>query len=201
LVPTSAIDDRVSFSKKGKKKKEKKRKEKTPFIPTFTMSILNVANMASHLCNASKANLGITSVKNTKYNLRLAMALHRSGFVSHVYRAGRTPPTLDQMASKTPELVTNANVADMRIWLAMKYWDGKPVLSKVKMVSTPKRLMTVKIEELAKLTRGFPAKLEGGVVEGLNLGECMYLGTDKGLLEAREALTRKIGGLLLCRAS
>lgn len=83
----------------------------------------------------------------------------------------------------------------------MKYWDGKPVLNNVSMISTSKRLMTVKTEELARLTRGFPAKLDGGVVQGLNLGECMFLSTSKGVLEAREALSRQVGGLLLCRAS
>lgn len=164
-------------------------------------SVHSLANMASHLRNASRASLGITSVKNTKTNLYLAMALHRSGFFSNVYRAGPTPPTLEQMVSQVPEQVTNANAANMRIWLGMKYWDGKPVLNNVSMISTSKRLMTVKTEELARLTRGFPAKLDGGVVQGLNLGECMFLSTSKGVLEAREALSRQVGGLLLCRAS
>ncbi|KAK7223899.1 hypothetical protein V2G26_011902 [Clonostachys chloroleuca] len=164
-------------------------------------SILNVANMASHLRNVSKARLGITSVKNTKYNMRLALALYRSGFISNVYRGGPTPPTLEDMVSKEPEVVTNLNAARMRLWLGMKYWDGKPVLSSVTMISTPKRIMTVGIDQLAKLTRGFSAKLDGGVVRGLNLGECMYVGTDKGVLEAREALARKVGGVLICRAS
>lgn len=164
-------------------------------------SILNIAHMTSHLRNVSKAKLGLTSVQNTKFNLYLALALHRSGFISSVYRAGTVPPTLEQMASVAPETVTNANAAKMRIWLGLKYWDGKPVLNSATMVSKPKRLMTVTIDELAKLTRGFPAKLKGGVVQGLNMGECMYLATDKGVLEAREALARKVGGLVLCRVS
>ena len=42
------------------------------------MGIANVVNMASHLRNASKARLGITSVPNTKYNLSVALALHRA---------------------------------------------------------------------------------------------------------------------------
>ncbi|KAF5017078.1 hypothetical protein F66182_11045 [Fusarium sp. NRRL 66182] len=164
-------------------------------------SIQNIANMCSHIQNASKARLGITSVKNCKYNLQLALALHRSGFFSTVYRSGPNPPTLEQMVSEAPELVTNANVAKQRLWLGLKYWDGKPVLGKANAISTPKRLMTANIKELARLTRGFPTKVSGGVVPGLNLGECMFVSTSKGVLEAREALARKAGGLLVCRVS
>ncbi|GAO16720.1 hypothetical protein UVI_02002660 [Ustilaginoidea virens] len=164
-------------------------------------SILNVAHMCSHLQNASKSRLGITSVKNSKYNLHLALAMHRSGFFSAVYRAGPHPPTMEQMVSETPEQVTSANVSRMRIWLGMKYWNGKPVLSKAHLISKPSRLMTANIDELGRLTRGFPANLKGGVVPGLNLGECMFVATSRGVLEAREALARKVGGLLICRVS
>ncbi|KAH6885962.1 ribosomal protein S8 [Thelonectria olida] len=164
-------------------------------------SVVNVANMCSHLQNASKARLGITSIKNCKYNLQLALALHRSGFFSSVYRAGPNPPTPEQMVAQAPEPVTHANVAQMRLWLGLKYWDGKPVLSNARAISTPKRVLTVDILELARLTRGFPTKLKGGVVQGLNLGECMYVSTSRGVLEAREALARKTGGVLMCRVS
>ncbi|KAG5951334.1 hypothetical protein E4U53_003330 [Claviceps sorghi] len=164
-------------------------------------SIVHIAHMCSHLQNASKARLGITSVPNTKYNLRLALAMHRSGFFSAVYRAGPHPPTMQQMMSEPPEQVTTANVATRRIWLGLKYWDQKPVLSKAQAISKPSRLMTVNLKELGKLTRGFPAKLKGGVVPGLNLGECMFVSTSLGVLEVREALSRKVGGLLICRTS
>lgn len=164
-------------------------------------SILNIAHMCSHLQNASKARLGLTSIQSTKYNLQLAIALHRQGFFSSVYRAGPHPPTPEQMISQAPEPVTTANVANRRLWVGLKYWDGKPVLSKATMISKPSRLMTVEVSELARLTRGFPATLKGGVVPGLNLGECMFLATSRGVLESREALARKVGGLLMCRVS
>ncbi|KAK0387161.1 hypothetical protein NLU13_5474 [Sarocladium strictum] len=164
-------------------------------------SITNIANTCSHLQNASRARLALTSIPSNKYNLHFALALHRSGFFSSVYRAGPHPPTAEQMASVPPEPVTAANVATRRLWLGLKYWDGKPVLSKANVISKPSRLMTVNIEQLAKLTRGFPAKLDGGVVQGLNLGECMFVSTSKGVLEAREALAKKLGGVLMCRVS
>lgn len=157
--------------------------------------------MCSHLQNASKARLAITSIPSTKYNLHVSLALHRAGFLSHVYRAGPKPPTLEAMVTQEPEVVTTANVSRMRLWLGLKYWEGKPVLSNASMISKPSRLMTANIQELGRLSRGFPAKLKGGVVPGLNLGECMFVSTSQGVLEAREALSRKVGGLLLCRAS
>ncbi|KAG9256151.1 ribosomal protein S8 [Emericellopsis atlantica] len=164
-------------------------------------SVQTISNMCSHLQNVSKARLAITSVPNNKFNLNLALALHRSGFLSHVYRAGPKPPTLEQMITQEPEKVTTANVAQMRLWLGMKYWDGKPVLSQATPISKPSRLMTVNIAELGKLTRGLSAHLKGGVVPGLNLGECLYVATSQGVLESREALARKLGGLLLCRTN
>lgn len=164
-------------------------------------SILNIANMCSHLQNASKARLAITSVKNCKYNLSLALALHRSGFFSSVYRTGPTPPTMEQMVSQPAEPVTHANVATMRLWLGLKYWDGKPVLSNANAISTPKRIMTADVKELGRLTRGFPTKVDGGLVQGLNLGECLFVSTSQGVLEAREALAKRMGGVLVCRVS
>lgn len=169
--------------------------------PPSMPSVQNLANMCSHLQNVSKARLAITSIPNNKYNLNVSLALHRAGFLSHVHRAGPTPPTFEQMVTEKPEIVTHANVSRMRLWLGLKYWQGQPVLSRASMISKPSRLMTVNIEQLAKLSRGFPAKLKGGVVQGLNLGECMFVGTSQGVLEAREALSRKLGGLLLCRVS
>ena len=105
------------------------------------------------------------------------------------------------MVSQVPEPVTAANAATRRLWLGLKYWDGKPVLNKANVISKPSRMMTVNIQQLAKLTRGFPAKLDGGVVQGLNLGECMFVSTSQGVLEAREALAKKMGGVLMCRVS
>ncbi|KFA54971.1 hypothetical protein S40285_04333 [Stachybotrys chlorohalonatus IBT 40285] len=164
-------------------------------------SILNIANMCSHLQNASKARLGLTSVKSTKYNLALALAMHRAGFFSAVYRAGPHPPTMEQMLTEEPEVVTTSNVATRRLWLGLKYWEGKPVLNKARAVSKPSRLMEADYVALGRISRGLNAKTPGGVVPGLSLGECLFVSTPKGVLEAREAVARKLGGLLVCRVS
>lgn len=164
-------------------------------------SILNIAHMCSHLNNASRARLGITSIKNTKYNLMLALAMHRAGFFSAIYRGGPTPPTMEQMLTEAPEPVTEANVASRRLWLGLKYWEGKPVLNRTRMVSKSQRLVTASVPELERLVRGFPSKVSGGVMPGLSMGECMFLGTDRGVLEVREALEKQVGGLVICKAS
>lgn len=161
------------------------------------MGILSINHMCSHLQNASRARLGITSIPNNKYNLRLALALHRAGFINSVTRAGLTPPPPEALLTFETEPVTTANVATRRLWLGLKYWNDQPVLKKLQAVSRPSRSVWADVEQLEKVSRGF----EAGHLKGLNLGETMFLSTDRGVLEIREALAKKIGGVVLCRVS
>ena len=69
------------------------------------------------------------------------------------------------------------------------------MLKELKPISKPSRLVTASLEELNRVARGFPA----GYMKGLQLGECMFVGTDRGVLEVREAVERKVGGLVLCK--
>lgn len=158
------------------------------------MGIHSIANACSHLQNASRARLGLTSIPNTKYNLRLMLALHRAGFISSVTRGGPSPP---EDLTAEPETVTSLNVATRRLWVGLKYWDNEPVMRNIVPVSKPSRLVTSDLKELSRVARGF----EAGYVKGLNLGETLFLSTDRGVLEVREALERKVGGLVLCRVS
>ncbi|EPE10360.1 mitochondrial 37s ribosomal protein s8 [Ophiostoma piceae UAMH 11346] len=163
------------------------------------MGILNIVNACSHLQNASRARLGLTSIPNNKYNLRLALAMHRAGFLSSVTRAGSTPPSPETIltGAHIEEEVTSDNVASRRLWLGLKYWNNEPVLKKVNTYTKPKRPVTLNVQELERVARGFSTKQ----VVGLNLGECLFLSTDRGILEIREALDKKVGGLVLCSAS
>ena len=96
------------------------------------------------------------------------------------------------------EYITRENVSSRRIWLGMKYWQSQPVLQQISSVSKPKRKINLNVSELRKVVRGE----RGGEVQGLRTpGECMFLLTDQGLLEAREALEKKVGGLVLCRVA
>lgn len=161
------------------------------------MGVLNVANACAHLQNASRARLGLTSLPNTKYNLYLALALHRAGLISSVTRAGPQPPDPATLLTAVSEPVTTANVASRRLWLGLKYVNNEPVMRNVVSISKPKRPITSKLLDLQRIARGF----ERGSVKGLKMGECLFVGTDQGVLEVREALEKKVGGLVLCRVS
>jgi ribosomal protein S8 len=160
------------------------------------MSLVNLAHVCSHLQNASKARLGLTSVPSTNLHLSLLLAMQHSGFFSSVTRGGLTPPPIDDLSSYVSEPVTQANVATRRLWLGLKYWNNEPVLGEMKMVSKPTRRIWMDIEGLGQIVRGRQA----GYVKGLTRpGECLYVTTDRGIMESRECVERKIGGMLLCR--
>ncbi|KAL2154667.1 hypothetical protein VTH82DRAFT_3343 [Thermothelomyces myriococcoides] len=137
------------------------------------MGIASVANACIHLQNASRARFGLTSIPNTKYNLRL------------------------MLPGEPEEPVTTANVSTRRIWVGLKYWNNEPVLRNVTPISRPSRLVTATVRELEKVSRGFSV----GQVKGLSLGESLFVSTDRGVLEIREALERRTGGLVLCKVS
>ncbi|KAI1089189.1 ribosomal protein S8 [Rostrohypoxylon terebratum] len=163
------------------------------------MGFINISNFCSHLQNASAARLGLTSVPFTKYNLAVAMCLHRSGFISFVTRGGPQPPDPATISTHEPEPMTTANVAKQRLWIGLKYnreGGGVPVLGTLEVISTPKRISTAKLNVLEKLSRGFDSKYQ----RGLNIGESIVVATSLGTLDIREAVAKKVGGALLCRA-
>jgi ribosomal protein S8 len=166
-----------------------------------TMSLVNLSHVCSHLTNASKARLGLTSIPNSNLHLRLTLALQNAGFISTVVRGGPTPPPphllLSHPESNDVEPVTQNNIASRRLWLGLKYWQSEPVLSKMTMISKPTRRIHMDSEGLRDIVRG----KKSGYVDGLRSpGECLFLSTDRGVLEARECVEKKLGGLILCRA-
>jgi ribosomal protein S8 len=203
------------------------------------MSLVNLAHVCSHLQNASKARLGLTSIPVSKMHVNIALGLQREGFLSSVTLGGPTPPKpfllqaqpdpeeLEKMAyrlknqpwqaypveietEKGPKNLTEKvlgkdhvqdvhvpeNPARRRLWLGLKYWQNEPVLKNMKLVSKPTRRIWLTSEDLGKITR----TRESSYVKGLtHPGECMFLTTDRGILEARECVERRLGGMALCR--
>ncbi|ORY19846.1 40S ribosomal protein-like protein S8 [Clohesyomyces aquaticus] len=202
------------------------------------MSLVNLAHVCSHLQNASKARLGLTSIPVSKLHVNLMLGLQREGFLSSVTLGGTTPPKpfLLQPTTSPEELETMAdtladepwhayptlpesqdgrkappsplgeervfdvhvplNPARRRLWLGLKYWNNEPVLRKMKLISKPTRRIWLTSEELGKITR----TRQAGFVKGLTTpGECMFVTTDRGILEARECVERRLGGMALCR--
>ena len=183
------------------------------------MSLVNLAHVCSHLTNASKARLGLTSIPWSNMHLQLAVALQKAGFISTVVRAGTEPPPAHPLLSHPTasaevqsdssedsmypnpgyeiEPITRANISSRRLWLGMKYWNSEPVLGKLSLVSKPTRRIHMDTEGLSQLVRGS----QSGLVKGLREpGECLFVSTDRGILESRECVERKVGGVLLCRA-
>ncbi|KAF1838829.1 ribosomal protein S8 [Decorospora gaudefroyi] len=195
------------------------------------MSLVNLAHVCSHLQNASKARLGLTSIPVSKMHVKLALGLQREGFLSSVTLGGPAPPKpfllqaqqdpeqLEVMAHKLAEepwlaypvgektkpplgqeqvheVHVPENPARRRLWLGLKYWQNEPVLRYMKLVSKPTRRIWLTSEDLGKITR----TRESSYVKGLtHPGECMFVTTDRGVLEARECVERRVGGMALCR--
>lgn len=160
----------------------------------------------------------------TKYHLRFALALQKQGLVSTVDVGGKrapapapppSPESRMQLVEQLQEAPWDAypdpsqrqeadrdtvdiptNPAQQRVWVGLKYWRNEPVISKIEMVSKPSRRVRVEVEDLDKIVRG----KRSSFVEGLTRpGECLFLFTKTGLLEAREAMERRVGGMVLCR--
>lgn len=166
------------------------------------MSLVNLSHVCSHLQNASKARLGFTSIPSSRLHLSLALALQQSGFISTVVRAGLEPPPahslLTHPSAEADEPVTRSNIASRRLWLGLKYWNSEPVLSQLQMVSKPTRRIWLDVKGLREVVLGRQA----GYVKGLaKPGECLFVSTDRGILEARECVERRVGGMVLCKVS
>lgn len=94
------------------------------------------------------------------------------------------------------ETITQTNRASRRLWLGMKYWDGEPVLRKMRMLSKPTKRIWLSSEDFNRIVRGKDSNYIKGMTR---VGECMFVSTDRGIMEARECAERKIGGMVLCR--
>lgn len=204
------------------------------------MSLVNLAHVCSHMQNASKARLGLTSIPVSKMHVKMALGLQREGFLSSVTLGGPTPPKPFLLQTQTaPEKVATManllksepwsafpidydanshvtrnrvdraadqdhthethvpeNAAKRRLWLGLKYWQNEPVLKHMQLISKPTRRIWLTSEDLAKIIR----TRASSYVQGLtHPGECMFITTDRGVLEARECVERRLGGMALFR--
>jgi ribosomal protein S8 len=187
------------------------------------MSLVNLAHVCSHLQNASRARLAITSIPLSNLHLSLSLQLQKAGLVSTVTIAGPTPPPASALLAHPPRqqqrraegdgaegeaaaggagghdepVVTQANRASRRLWLGLKYWNNEPVLGRMGLVSKPTRRIWMGVDDLRALARG---DRKGYVLGVRGVGECMFVSTDRGVMEIRECIERGVGGMVLCRA-
>ena len=190
------------------------------------MSLVHLGNACSHLQNASKARLGLPSVPRTKQLHALLLQMQKAGYVSNVTISGNEPPppsSLSPILSTNPaarremsghvalhdgaeqELdveeqqgVTRENISSRRLWIGLKYWNQRPVLEKMSLVSKPTRRVWIDVPGMERLIKGEKV----GYTKGLRgIGEAMYATTDQGIMEVRECVNRRMGGMLLCRVN
>ena len=188
------------------------------------MSLVHIANACSHLQNASAARLGLTSLPCTTMLHTLLLSMQKSGYIGSVTVGGPEPPpptalspVLDPFYTDEPSSssssssspspanpftrtprITQENVASRRLWIGLKYYRNEPVLRKMQCVSKPKRRFWMGVDKLEALARGD----KQGYVQGLRgVGESMFVTTDRGIMELRECIERRSGGMLLCRVN
>lgn len=150
-------------------------------------------HVCSHIQNASKARQALTSIPVTRLNLRLAMALKTEGFLSTVQPGDYGGPDPEGQVVQ----VTSSNISSRRLWLGLKYVDNERVLTKCQLLSRSNRRLYLNLRQIEDMVKGRRV----ASIAGLNMGECMFIGTDRGVFEARDAIRRRLGGEALCRVS
>lgn len=211
----------LSKTRRGRRRRGKRKRKEEIKI----MSLVLLANVCSHLQNASAARLGLTSVPSTTMIHTILLALQTSGYVGSITIGGPQPPAPGKLAPvldpfqhqnesshsitprddpksssppPSPSPITQENVASRRLWVGMKYYRNEPVLRKIGLVSKPTRRIWLKAVELEALARGD----QRSYVPGLRgVGESLYVTTDRGVMEIRECVERRIGGMLMCRVN
>ena len=116
----------------------------------------------------------------------------------HTAWGARDVPEGSRWGEVDEGVVTQENIASRRLWVGLKYWNNRPVLEKMRLVSKPTRRVWMPVLDLERLARGE----RRGYVKGLRgVGEAMFVSTDQGIMEIRECMERRIGGMLLCRVN
>lgn len=155
------------------------------------MSLVSLANVCAHLQNVSMAKAPLASIPYTRLHLQIAFGLYKEGFISSLQRGSQNGPDV------TPLEVTPDNVSTRRLWLGMKYRQGKPVLSKFHLISKPNRRVYADAEEL----RSFAAGNRFRFVKPLMPGEIVFVRPKgaKEVINLHEAVKKQVAGELLCR--
>ncbi|KAL9123489.1 MAG: hypothetical protein Q9217_007076, partial [Psora testacea] len=121
------------------------------------------------------------------------------GSAGEEHREGRGGKGEEKEKEEQEEgLVTQANIASRRLWIGLKYYRNRPVLETMRLVSKPTRRVWMGMRDLDGLVKGE----KKGYVRGLRgVGEGLFISTDRGIMEVRECVGRRLGGLVLCRVN
>lgn len=157
----------------------------------YNMSLVKLANVCAHLQNVSMARVPLAAIPYTRLHLQIALGLHKEGFISTLQRGSTAGPDI------TPVEVTPDNIATRRLWLGMKYRQGKPVLSKFQLISKPNRRVYANADELKEFASGQRFRF----VKPLMPGEIVFVRPkgSKEVINLHEAVKKQVDAELLCR--
>ncbi|GME90401.1 hypothetical protein B5S28_g481 [[Candida] boidinii] len=154
------------------------------------MSLVNLANVCSHLQNCTMAKLPMAKVPYTKLHLQIALGLYKEGFIGSVQRGSIAGPDI------TPVEVTFDNIATRRLWLGLKYRNNRPVISKFSLISKPCRRVYCDHNELKMFASGKKVRF----VQPIQPGEVVFVRSKQNdVFNLHEAVARQVDGELLCR--
>jgi small subunit ribosomal protein S8 len=121
--------------------------------------------MLTRIRNGQTANKSVVDAPASRFRGNVLDVLKREGYIRNFSQVEKRP-----------------GINEFKIEL--KYYDGKPVISEIKRVSTPGRRIYSSINDLPKTYNGL----------GISI-----LSTPRGVLSDNEARAAKVGGEVLCQ--
>jgi ribosomal protein S8 len=171
----------------------REKKEKTFPLLFGKSQMAPIHNLCSQIQNSFKWRLRRIAVPESKTNRAIVQILYEEGFISSIASGDNLGPY--NAGFEVP--ITPDNVSRRRIWLDLKYKEGEPVLSKMKLISKPSRKVFATNQELKAIAS---AKRAGPLLKAGEVGQITILKTDYGIVEMKDALKKNVGGEVICIA-
>ena len=124
-----------------------------------------LGDMLTRIRNGQTANKSVVDAPASRFRGNVLDVLKREGYIRNFSQVEKRP-----------------GINEFKIEL--KYYDGKPVISEIKRVSTPGRIIYSSINDLPKTYN----------VLGISI-----LSTPRGVMSDNEARAAKVGGEVLCQ--
>ena len=124
-----------------------------------------LGDMLTRIRNGQTANKSVVDAPASRFRANVLDVLKREGYIRNFSQVEKRP-----------------GINEFKIEL--KYYDGKPVISEIKRVSTPGRRIYSAIDDLPKTYNGL----------GISI-----LSTPRGVMSDNEARAANVGGEVLCQ--
>ena len=124
-----------------------------------------LGDMLTRIRNGQNANKSVVDAPASRFRANVLDVLKREGYIRNFSQIEKRP-----------------GINEFKIEL--KYYDGKPVISEIKRVSTPGRRVYSAIDDLPKTYNGL----------GISI-----LSTPRGVMSDNEARAAHVGGEVLCQ--